>query len=205
MGVITISVLDLQVGASADDVRHYILISNGSHGFDTTFQLLSGNTTVVKGTGAGMRFTSVTIAQGSTWDVAYLTLTANAGYSGATCIAVIDAEDVDTGTAPTSDADYDDEVKTTATAPWNPIPAAVLDTAYNTPSIIAVGQEITDRAGWASGGALQFFLHDDAQASSSGAYRTWYSYDQSTTKAPKLHIESSAGGGAVFVPTLMVI
>lgn len=185
--------LDLQVGASADDTRHR---TQDIHNFSTTFANGVGNVASTNaGYGSSSRFTAVTIAQADTIDIAYMTLTPEATRSGVTAIGVLDAEASNSGDAPISDADWDNEVKTTATVAWNPIPTFTTDVAVNTPSIVTVVQELINRAGWVSGNAVNLFLHDEALSSSIGAFRSWNSYDNSTTKAPKLHIEYTAGGG----------
>ena len=191
--------LDLQVGAGANDTGHAL---SSPHYFSATDNSnpVGKASAAYPGLGGSARFTDVTVPQGSTIDVAYLTYNAALSNSTATCVGVIDAEDVDSGDAPTSDSDWDNEVKTTAAVAWNPIPAWVQNTEYQTPSIIAVIQELTDRVGWVSGNAINLFLHDEAQGSSTGARRDWYSYNGSTTKAPKAHFEytEAAGGGQPY-------
>ncbi len=187
--------LNLQVGAAADDVTHR---TTTSHFFSATgTSLLIGNYNgSIKGYGMSARFTSVTIGQGDTIDLATMTFTTALGDSGEVCKAVIDAEDEDTGTAPTTDADWDNETKTTAAVAWDPIPAwPTVDAEHVTPEIKTVIQELVDRGSWASGNAMNLFLHDEALGSDASSRRWVVAYESNSAKAAKLDITFTAGGG----------
>ena len=192
--------LNLQVGASSDDVTHR---TAPSHFFSTTagIQLLGAYDGTIQGYGISALFTGVAIGQGDTIDDGTnMTFTTGLSDSGAGCRLLIDAEDEDTGTAPTTDADWDNETKTTATVAWDPVPAwPTVDAVHTTPEIKTVIKELVDRGSWASGNAMNLFIHDEALGSDGSAVRWAHSHDTNSAKAPKLTINftSGAGGGAI--------
>lgn len=150
--------------------------------------------------GTGMRFTNSTIPKGSTITSAYFTMTCYVSRSNTTVNSKIHGEDVDDAAQFSNLADYQGRPRTTAEVNWDSIPAWTLDTEYNSPEIKTIIQEIIDRAGWSSGNALVIFWddHDDRSTHNDDTNREGYSYDGSSTKAPKLHIEYTepAAGGA---------
>ena len=179
-----------QVGASSDDASrrlnpdYWSLIWPG---------IIAGHQDPGAGYlyGGGMRFTNITIPQGATVSTAYLTLRANFSMSTTVVNTRISAEDVDD--APTfadNAAAYDARwaARTTARVDWDSIPAWTVDNDYNSPSIVTVIQEIVSRALWASGNNIVIFWEDYEERSTQSAdvYRQAYSYDGSTTYAPKL-------------------
>ena len=184
--------LNLQVGASTDDAYRRLTapywalnasdIRVGAFGA-ATYQF-----------GGGMRFLNVTIPQGTTIDAAYLTLRARAVTQNGTVVNTrISAEDVDNPATFADDAAAFDARwanRTTARVDWDDIPTFTSNVDYNSPEIKTVIQEVVDRGGWASGQAMVVFWDDFEDRSShvSGAYREVYSYDGSTTYAPKLVI-----------------
>ena len=185
--------LDLQVGASTDDAVTYE--SNDWWGLTNSHFGAGNNGATYYKCGSGARFTNVTIPQGATIITAYLTLTASQNQSSATCYSKISAEDVDDAATFADDqAAFITRFNnhTTARVDWDAIGAWALDTEYNSPEIKTIIQEIVNRAGWSSGSAVVVFWEDFDNLSSSGAIRFAHSYDGSTTKAPKLHIEYTA-------------
>jgi len=89
-------------------------------------------------------------------------------------------------TAPTSYSDFDGRTRTTArTAYDQTTPSA----GFNSISVTSALQEVCNLGSPTT--ALLF--HDDNYSSS--AYIAWYSYNNDTTKAPKLDIDYTAGGG----------
>jgi hypothetical protein len=194
--------LDLQIVASADDCR--VRWSGSAWELDaaTTSQWVGVGGLPNTKAGGGMRFQSVTIPQGATVTTAYLTLTCQGSDSLTVVNSVIIGEGVDNAAAFSNIADYqarrgtivggaNDNNITSASVSWNAIPAWTLDTEYNSPEIKTIIQEIVNRAGWASGNALVLFWDDHAGNTTqvTNTRRRGYSYDGSTAKAPKLHIE----------------
>ena len=186
------TIVDEQVGASSDDA--WVYNPNGWN-LTSTGQRFGRYSASYYSYQGPLRFTTVDIPQGATINVAYLTLKSSDIYSGTTCNAEIEGEAADNAATFSTRANYDGRVRTTASVPWSNVGAWANSTWYNTPSIISVIQEIVNRSGWVANNALVVFIGDWDNTSSDGAYRGFYSYDGSTTDAPKLHVEYTAGGG----------
>jgi len=147
-----------------------------------------------------MRFANISIPKGSIITAAYITITCRTARSGTVVRSKVRGEDADNAAQFSDITDYWDRPRTTAEADWDNIPVWTEGTEYDSPEIKAVIQEIIDRAGWSSGNAMVIFWddHDDRSDHNEYAIRTGQSYDGSTNKAPKLHIEytpPAAGGG----------
>ena len=186
-----------QVGASADDEYVYYASGVWGDGIAITFFDAGYGSATDNRWGGGARFLNVTIPQGSLIDSAYLTLRAKQTRTGAGCNTVIIGEDVDNATAFSTlanyqgrrgsyqgSADFPAGTPTTAYINWDGIADWTINTDYNSLDFKAVIKEIIDRAGWVSGNALAIFWDDHANRSS--VARRAYSYDGSTTYAPKL-------------------
>ena len=137
----------------------------------------------------GVRFTSLLIPQGATIHSAYVRGYASDTVSGATATAVIRGEDADTANAFSTYTNFIARIKTSASVAWASIAAWTFGTAYNTPSLTTIIQEIVNRASWASGNAIVIFVENNG--SSSGAYREWAAYDHLTLAAPQLVVTFS--------------
>lgn len=145
--------------------------------------------------GAGMRFTNITIPQGSTIDSAYLKIYAVASLSGETCNTKISAEDVDDADTFADDATIFDtrySAHTTAMVTWT-VPAWTIDTWYTSPDIKTVIQEIKDRPGSASGNDIVIFWEDFDDLSSDVAYRRGESYEDLDENEAKLEVTWTSG------------
>lgn len=138
------------------------------------------------------RFTGVTISQGATIDVAYISLAvSNSGRDKPNFN--IYAEDVDNAPAPsTTTSDISGRTPTTAATEWTALGGLGGIATYNSPSIVAVIQEIVDRAGWASGNAIAIICDDLG----SGDFQH-YHHNGSPTDAPRLHVEYTEGGATL--------
>jgi len=183
--------LDRQVGASEDDIT--VRWDDGASSWIAN--LTAGEARVgyaaanYQKFGGGKRFTNITIPKGSTITAAYLTIRCASSESDTVCKSIIQGEDVDDAAQFSDLADYQGRTRTTALVYWDSIPAWTADTDYDSPEIKTIIQEIIDREGWASGQDIVIFWDDHDGRSDSGAYRRGYSYDGSSTYAPKLHIE----------------
>lgn len=198
--------LDLQVGAANRD-SGVIWWGGSSWNLGLTDREAVGyaNSDYQK-QGSGMGWTGVAIPNAATIDVAYITITSYYSGTGATSNSYITGEDTDNAAVWSTLADYQarrgtvvggasDNNITTAQVAWDNLPTTwVTDTEYSSPSIVSVIQEIVNRAGWASGNALALWWddHNGRSTAANGRHRQAYSYDTSTTKAPKLHIEYTA-------------
>jgi len=197
--------LDLQVGASLDDCMVYW--TGVAWAIDLNQSLVNGqqvgyNAADFCKAGGGMRFLNVTIPQGATITTAYLTITARSTDSLTTVNSVIVGEDADNAAAFSTLDNYkgrrgtvvggaNNNNITSASVNFNSIPSWTTDTAYNSPDIKTIIQEIVNRAGWVSGNALVLYWDDHANASTNtdGTRRGGYCYDGSTSLCVKLHIE----------------
>jgi len=192
--------LDRQVGASADDARGYWTGAAWTFAADNIHQNAGYYTASVYKIGGGMRFTNITIPKGYIIINAYITLTCRNSRSGTVVRTKIRGEDADNPSAFSDYSDYSGRPRTSAEVNWDNIPAWTADTEYDSPDIKTVIQEIIGRAGWSSGNALVIFWddHDDRSDHNAEAFRDGQSYDGSSSKAPKLHIEYTppATGGA---------
>lgn len=174
--------LDLQVGASADDVEWDSFAGFTSNATIQPFGRYGGTT----GAENVARLTNVTVPQGATIVVAYGTYTASATRSGTTVLTNMYFEDVDNATQIVSRADWTGRSLTSGVA-WDSVPTFTGEAEYDTPSLVVPFQVVVDRAGFASGSAVNFFHHNDG--SDSGAVRAGYSYDGDTSKAFQFHVE----------------
>jgi hypothetical protein len=188
--------VNYQVGASADDGYVSINSSTFKSGNDPlTYGNISGVTY-----GIWFRLLNVAVAQGSTISAAYFDIY---GYSGAgsSINSNIYGNNADTATNPTTVAEYNGKAVTTAFVPWDTTAARTYNVKYSSPDIKDVIGEIIARGGWVSGNALMILHKNDNSGSSSrDAYQ---SYDESTTKCPKLYITYTAGGGGTTIPGLI--
>lgn len=155
--------------------------------------------------GCGMRFTGVTIPHGAMVLEAHLTVRAQTARSSTTFKSYISAEDVnDAATFADDSAAFDTRYagRTTAKVAWEPSSGWLIDTDYESPDIKTVLQEVFDRPGWVSGNDIVIFWEDyDDRSTGDEAQRVAYSYEGSSTYAPKLVItyiiEQAVGGGKI--------
>ena len=141
------------------------------------------------------RFTNVTIPKGATIVSAKVSLQAYSDYSATTCNVTVACEAADNPAAPTTKADLYGRSRTTGTA-WSSISSWTNNSVYDTPDIAADVQEVVDRAGWASGQAMQVFFDDNS--SSAAAFRAGDSYDGSSTTCALLTVEYSEAVSSGF-------
>lgn len=177
--------VDEQVGASADDAWYK---SDGTFRDTTSGDQRFGDATILEipsiGSYARMQ---LSIPQGSTITSAYMTYRATQTRSGTTCNAILSAADEDNATNPSSASDAVNRTRTTASALWSNIATWTQNVNYTSADVSAIIQEVVQRAGWVSDNYILLFT--DNNGSSASAWRDGYSYDASTTYAPKLHVE----------------
>ncbi len=198
--------VDEQVGASADDAYHRLATDYWSRAY--VYDAAGAGSETIYQYGCGMRFQTVDIAQGTTVTTAYITFTAKVSRDGANCLTRITGEDVDDAPEFADDKDAFDtryNNHTTAVVDWDNIGAWAYDSEYNSASIVSVINEILARANWVANNDLVLFWqdYDDRSTHAANNQRYGYSYDSSTAKAPKLHIEYTEGGGETqtLIPT----
>ena len=194
--MIAMAVLDMQVGASADDVY-----SSEGVGFSSTSTVVAiGHfSAAVLRINSGYRFTGISGLSGATINVSYISLFGDSGNpSSGTPLTKIFADDAAAPAQIASRADYNSRTPTTAGIDWDAtIPAN--DTYTNSPSTNSVIQELADSY---DPTVIQILHKDDGSASTANYIRA-SSYDMVSTEAPKLHIESTAPAGTTPKLTLM--
>ena len=179
-------ILDLQVSASGDD------------GFsETTGDAYNNNAASIQlGKGgndtqqykAWMRFLNVAIPQGATITAAYMQWHCELAETDNPSVRIF-ANDVDNAVAPTTAAERQALVNTTAYADYT-LEDYAADTWYTTPSLVPVVQEIVDQPGWTENNAMQLLV--DNNGSGVLVYRFISTYDRTgNVKGPKLHVEYS--------------
>ena len=172
--------LDVSVAASADDG----FWSSGS--FSATGQSVGfGNVGGVSYSGF-LRFTGLSALAGTTITAAYLQVVSHSAKSGATCNATIRAAAADNVAAPTSSAQASGQARVATSIAWNPVPAWVAGSTYQTPSLVALLQDLVSNGYLASGVAL-FYIENNA--SSANANREPASWDHATYAEALLHVE----------------
>lgn len=184
--------LDLQVGASAGDGHERDDGSNFSS-VATTLDIVA-NTAAGTRSNAGCHFVDVTIPAGATIDVAYVTVNVDSTTRDDPSLDIF-GNNVDDAVDFSAEADVTSRTRTTASAEWSATGIGAGE--KNSPSIVSVIQEIIDRPGWASGNDIVILL--DGKDAAQMLLRIT-AYDGSTTLAPKLHIEFTAGGGGGSQP-----
>jgi len=124
-----------------------------------------------------IRFSSVTIPQGSTINSATLKgYTSSANISGTVRMKIYGIDEDNTATLT---SDPTGRTKTTAAADWD-ISINPGTASHTSPSIVSVLQEIVNRGGWLSGNSLGFIIVDDG--SDSNKEQGWYSYEGDSNK-----------------------
>lgn len=199
------STLDVSIVASSDDCS---VIWNGStwamQSLTATSVVVGYDTSSALKYGAGLRFQNVTIPQGANITTAYLTIMCLGSRSETAIKCRITGEDTDNAGTFSNITNYatrrgtvvggaNDDNITTAQVDWDNVGAWVASTAYNSPEIKTIIQEIVDRAGWSSGNNLVLFWddHNARGTQSNTTYRQGASYDHPSLAAPALHIEYS--------------
>ena len=134
-----------------------------------------------------IRFANVTIPQGSTITSAYIKGTAKENNTEAVLLNIY-GNDVDNAVAPTSAAEGNSLVDTTAFVVWDFTPAWTSGSQYDTPSLVTILQEIVDRGSFASGNAIQIVIYDDGSTSGHDPQFSAIDYDGGSEKA-ELHVE----------------
>jgi hypothetical protein len=189
--------VDYQVSGTTDDADYYISV--GTWTFATNHQYFNSigeydaNNTRF---GQAMRFISVAVPQGAIITSAYLSFQSQSSV-GTAVQSKIYGQAVDDAATFSTEADFKNrwgvnggtDARTTASVDWDNFGAWSLASWYNSPDIKAIVQEITDRAGWATGNDMAFTWNDWADESANNNYRATFFRDFGSANAPKLHIE----------------
>ncbi len=139
-----------------------------------------------------LRFTDVTIAQGTTINSAKITFVA---YGTKTVALVSKIEGVDEDNTAEFVISPEDtartRTKTTANVAWSGSIGQTNGNGLDTPEIKTIVQEIINRGSWSSGNAMAFWLSDNGTGS--GEYLSLYEYNDDPTKAALLTIDYDSG------------
>ena len=126
----------------AGTARDYYVNSNGSVFASTAALDFIGKTTGSNNFSSGATFVSLNIPAGAIIDTVFGIINANA--SAGTPATLIYFEDVASGTAPTSYAEFNGKTLTTASVAWEPTGWSA-GTEYKTPNLAAPMQEVVSR------------------------------------------------------------
>jgi len=140
--------------------------------------------------GMSLRYTGVTIPQGSTIQEAFVRFTSYpAAGSQLNQIVRVYMNDVDNAVAPVNTTDFFAKTRTATYELWN-VPATIGQPiqAMDTPDFASLVESVVQRAGWNSGNALQVLI--DTQIYNGD--RQFYAYEDVTYPAPELHITYTA-------------
>lgn len=142
----------------------------------------------------GLRFVGIAIPQGATIENAFLKFKVDESDSVTTSL-VIQGHALDNAqTFTTIDKSITSRATTSATVPWNNIPAWSMGSTQQSPNLTTIVQELVNRPGWQKGGAISFDIRGNGR-------RTAVSFDGSSRSAPVLHIEWLQGGGNTPTPS----
>jgi hypothetical protein len=181
--------LNLQAGASSDDA--YATNNATAATLTGHIEFVGEGSTVAT---VALRFTGVTIPQGTVITSAILTLKAASSYSTGNSIkgkaACQDADNPGTFTTANGNLNTTNRPRTAYSTTWS-LPTVTAETDY-TKDITAQVQAILNRGGWVSGNAIVVLIDDDGSTLSE--WQDMYSYDDATSKAAKLDITYPAGG-----------
>jgi len=163
--------VDVKVAASADDTSGITECTSWSN----SAEHLGIGVYLTNHYQASYRFTGITIPIGATITVAYIKLYGDNTDAGSPLTKVY-AEDADSPAAPTSCADLQGRVTTTASVDWD---GAIGNAGYvNSPSLVSIIQELVNSYDY-SAGVIQILHKDDGSAN--GAYQSPCAYDIATT------------------------
>lgn len=177
------SSLSRQVVANYDDC--WVRISTGSFfGAGEIYIGDQANTTSYDHRG-GMRFTNISIPEGTTIVSAYISLKAQ-NYAGQIVDSIIRGQDADNAATFSTYSDFIGRNRTTAEVNWTPA-AWVNSVWYNSPDLADIIQEIVNREDWESGNSLVIFW-EEADGWDVQDYTSAYDYNSGSANAPQLYI-----------------
>ncbi len=115
---------------------------------------------------AWVLFTGVTLPVGAIIDVAYLRFRSSGDNTVNTCNARIRGNDTANPAAPTTIAEYNALVGTTAYVDWNDIPDWFNNVQYDSPSIVSIIEELLASYDYSAGRNMQFTIKNNGSSSS---------------------------------------
>lgn len=186
------STLEISIAAEADD--GYLYPTTDSFFDSTGVQAILGSDDPGGGAreAAGWFRFVVPIPNSADISTAYMKSYVNS--CGAGVHLKIYAEDQDNPAATSDAADFFAATLTTAAVDWDPASTDITG-VFNGPEIKTVIQEIVDRAGWASGNAIQLMVRNDASTADRKIVIATY---ESASQEPRLYIEYISGGQVIM-------
>jgi predicted phosphodiesterase len=175
--------IERAISSGTDDVEE--IISNGSVNNSSTDLELScdgSNNQIV-----GMRFSSITIPQGSLISNAYIQFTCDETSSTTANLTIYGQDTGNASAFSTTSYNVSSRTQTSEQVSWSPSAWSTANEKganQRTPYIKDIIQEIVDRADWLSGNSIAILI-----TGTSGSIRCAKSYNGSSTNAPLLHIE----------------
>ena len=140
----------------------------------------------------GLRFTNVKIPNGATITNAYIRFKAKASSNGLTNLRIYGEASDDAYPFSEQDKNFSNRTKTSNIVSWNGVQSWYKYSYYNTPNISSVIEEIAGRNGWSSGNDLVIMIDGSG-------YRKAYSHDESSSKAPVLHVEYTTSTNGLII------
>ena len=147
---------------------------------------------------SGFNFTVTGPESGDTIDVAYISIQVQFA-TNQDLMGKVKAVHEDNPNSPNNFSQANSFTETTAAVDWDRTAGWSTATWYDSPSIVTVIDDVIEETFWDSGDNLIVHLKDDGVAD--GNLPNFNAYDNTTTEAPKLHIEyTAAGGGTTDTP-----
>ncbi len=177
----TSGTINIRVSTGNDDAEEDA--SDGDMYLDSSdLELVNDGTDQI----VGIRFQSISIPQGSTITNAYIVFTVDEESSESTSLTIWGQKQSHTSIFSNSENDISSRPKTSASVVWNDIPTwGTVDeegVAQQTPDLSTILQEIIDQPAWNGGNAVVFIFEGSGK-------RVARSYNNSSSKAPLLHVE----------------
>ena len=130
----------------------------------------------------GIRFTNLTIPQGSTISSARIEFEVDESNWDVTNLTFYGQDIDDAPTFTTATSNISNRIKTSASVPWhNLMNWDTVDEKWTSPELYLIAQEIIDRSGWSSGNDMVFIIEGTGE-------RTAESFDGEATAAPSITI-----------------
>lgn len=136
----------------------------------------------------GLKFEDMDIPAGATITNAYIRFRPYNSKTGVAHFDVYGHDVDDSWSFSSNNNDISGRTKTTNKLDWNYVESWYAGNYYYSPNMSNVIQEIVDRSGWQSGGDISVIIEG------SGC-RNAYSYNGSSSKAPKLYVEYTMNPG----------
>jgi len=182
------AVIDVRVASSTDDAIEELSSGNiytGENQLDLVVYPFSGDIPQK----VGLRFTNITIPNGSTINNAYLEFQANQDNAGQTDITIVGENSSNPISYSASTNDITSRTETTASVNWLSIPTWLSGQIYQTVDITTIIQELVSAGAWQSGNAMALMLKPfDANCNTAECLRQAVSFDGNAATAPLLHI-----------------